>query len=116
MEQDDINRTNMINTTITYSDDNPGPTGGITQWAPTITAIKAKMVLINSYNQQGGASTTGVTTDTNVLKLLMIDYAYKCANATKGFAISTNNNTLKAQVNYTEIDLKKFAKEVVDDR
>ncbi len=115
MEQNDINRTNMINTVIQFSDANPGATAGIPGWAPALTGLKSKMVLVNSYNQLGKASTTGVTTDTNVLRDTMTEMALKCANATKAYANSVSNNTLKAQVDYTKSALDDEAKEDIDD-
>lgn len=105
----------MIDTTVKYCEDNTAATAGITNFATTITAIKGKLVLINGLNQIGTGTTTGVTTDTNVLRNAMSDLAIKCANGTIGYANSVNNNTLKALVNYTRSKLDKMKKEDVDD-
>lgn len=115
MEQNDINRTNMINTVIQFSDANPAPTAGMPAWAAALAGLKAKMVLVNTYNQLGKASTTGVTTDIRVLRETMTEMALKCANATKGYANSVSDNTLKALVDYVKSELDDEAKEDIDD-
>ncbi|MGE0637116.1 MAG: carboxypeptidase-like regulatory domain-containing protein [Bacteroidia bacterium] len=109
------NRVNMINATITFCDGNTTVTMSIPAFATVLAAIKAKMLLINSYNQIGDGTTKGVTLDTNALRKAMTTLAVKCANATLAFANSTNNNTLAALVDYSETDLNKMKKEDVDD-
>jgi hypothetical protein len=115
MKREDTNRVNMINATTGFCDANPAPTAGIPAWAAALAAVKAKMVLINSYNQVGGGTTTGVTIDTNLLRKTMTGMAFKCARGTLGYANSVNNNTLKALVNFSESELNKIVKEDVDD-
>ncbi len=115
MNRKDTNRVNMIDTTTHYCDLNVAATAGITAFALKLADVKAKMVLINGLNQVVTGTTTGVTLDTNLLRKTMTDYALKCANATKGYANSVNNNTLKALVNYTRAKLDKISKEDVDD-
>ncbi len=105
----------MIDATISFCDLNTASTAGIPNFAPRLGDVKAKKVLIDGMNQLGSASTKGVTIDVGVLKKLMIAKAFKCANATLGFANFTNNNTLKALVNFTKPKLDKLLKEDVDD-
>ena len=109
------NRVNMINANITFCDGNTTVTMSIPAFATVLAAIKAKMLLINSYNQIGDGTTKGVTLDTNALRKAMTTLAVKCANATLAFANSTNNNTLAAFVDFSETDLNKMKKEDVDD-
>lgn len=109
------NRVNMINTTTSFCDANTTATAGITGFAAVLAVVKGKIVLINSLNQIGEGTTTGVTTDTKLLRKTMTDVALKCANATLGYANSVNNNTLKALVNYSESKLNGMKKEEVDD-
>src|SRR3990172_256316 len=99
------NRINMIGTSIGFCDANAAPTAGIPAWAAALADVKAKKVLIDGYNQIGGGTTTGVTTDTKLLKLTMTGMAWKCARATLGFANSINDNTLRAIVKISESDL-----------
>ncbi|MCX6199923.1 MAG: carboxypeptidase-like regulatory domain-containing protein [Bacteroidetes bacterium] len=115
MEHSISNSVNMINTTVTYCDNNSAATAGITNFAIVLGFVKGKLVLVNALNQIAEGKTGGVTTDTNLLRKTMTDAALKCANATLGYANSVNNNTLKAKVNYTEAKLNKFKKEEVDD-
>ena len=115
MNRKDTNRLNMVDSTTGYCDLNTASTSGIPAFATTVTAIKAKLVLINGFNQIGTGTTKGVTTDTKLVRKTMTDLALKCANATLGFANSTNNNTLKALVNFTKSKLDALSKEDVDD-
>ena len=109
------NRVNMINANITFCDGNTTVTMSIPAFATVLAAIKAKMLLINSYNQIGDGTTKGVTLDTNALRKAMTTLGVKCANATLAFANSTNNNTLAALVNFSESKLNGMKKEDVDD-
>ncbi len=115
MEDRDTNRVNMINTTVGYSDANAGITASLTLFVSALTTVKGKLVLINGLNQIAKGSTKGVTTDTNLLRKVMQDIALKCANGTLAFANTTNNNTLKALVNFNESKLSREKKEDVDD-
>lgn len=115
MKTQDSNRVNMINANITYCDANTAATAAISLFATTLAAVKAKMVLVNSFNQIADGTTKGVTLDTNALRKAMTDLALKCANATLAFANATNNNTLAALVNYSERKLNGMKKEEVDD-
>lgn len=115
MKNENSNRVNMINANITFCDGNTTVTMSIPAFATVLAAIKAKMLLINSYNQIGDGTTKGVTLDTNALRKAMTTLAVKCANATLAFANSTNNNTLAALVNFSESTLIKMKKEDVDD-
>lgn len=80
-----------------------------------LATIKAKMLLINSYNQIGEGTTKGVTLDTNALRKAMTVLALKCANATLAYANSVKNNTLAALVDFNESALNKMKKEDIDD-
>jgi hypothetical protein len=105
----------MVNSTVGYCDLNATATASITAFGPTITVIKGKLVLINGLNQIGGGTTKGVTQDTILIREAMTNMALKCANATMAYANVTNNNTLKALVNFTKSKLDALKKEDVDD-
>jgi len=115
MENVESNRVNMIQTTAGYCDGNSGATAGIGAFAGVLGTVKNKLVLINGLDQIGMGTTTGVTMDTNLLRATMSNIGIKCASAVVAFANSTNNNTLKAKVNYTISDLNKMKKDEVDD-
>lgn len=115
MDNKNTNRLNMINTVVTFSDDNPTPTAGIPAYATALGAVKTKRTLINGLNIVAGEASTGVTLDTNVLRKAMQDLALKCAAGTFAFASTTNNETLKVKVNFKEYQLKNEKKEDVDD-
>ncbi len=115
MESRDIKRVDMIDATTDFCDSNTASTSGITNFALRLADVKVKRVLIDGMNQLGGGSTKGVTIDVGVLRGLMTSKAFKCANATLGFANFTNNNTLRMLVKYTKRQLDKLPKENVDD-
>jgi|GEM_PF-1582212 len=108
-------RVNMINATIIFCDGHTTVTMSIPAFATVLAAVKAKMLLINSYNQIGNGSTKGVTLDTKGLRRVMTIIALKCSNATLAFANSTNNNTLAALVDFSESALNGMKKEDIDD-
>ena len=68
MKTENSNRVNMINANITFCDANSTATSGIPAFATALAAVKAKMLLINSYNQIGEGTTKGVTLDTKGLR------------------------------------------------
>lgn len=115
MENTDTNRVNMIRTTASYCDNNPAPTAGIPAFATLLTAVQAKLVLIDQLDQIAIGTTTGVTLDTNNLRATMSALALKCASAVTAYANAVNNNTLKQKVNYPASDFPRFKKEEVDD-
>lgn len=115
MKKRDNNRINMVNAVIGFCDNHTADTSGIPAFANTLSAIKAKVVLVNSLNQIGSGDTKGVTADTNLLRQTMTDLALKCGSATLAFANVEHNNTLAALVNFTRNKLNKLKKEDVDD-
>lgn len=105
----------MIRTTNQYCADNTSATSAITAFAPALASSQAKLLLIDQLDQIAMGTSKGVTLDTTALRKSMTLIALKCANAVIAYATSINNNTLKAQVNYTERKLDKLKKEEVDD-
>jgi|SRR3972149_4471917 len=115
MDTRDSNNVNMIETTIQYCDDNAAVLAPIPAAPPLINTIKAKLTLIDQYDQIVMGTSTGVTLDTNLLRSDMENKAFKCGSATLAYATSINNNTLKALVNWTIPKLNALKKEEVDD-
>jgi len=115
MDKVDTNHMNMINTVIQFNDDNASATSGIPAFTTALNDVKTKTILIDAFDQIATGTTKGVTTDTNLLRKAMSDLAFKCAAATFAYATAANNNTLKAEVNYTRNALDRLRKEEVDD-
>ncbi len=115
MNSDDLNNTNMIDTTCSFADDHAADTAAIPAYAGVVTIVKNKLVLINNLNIIGGGTSTGVTLDTNAIRKTMQDDTVKLCNGLLAFAGATNNNTIAAAANYTFDKLKKLPKEDVDD-
>ena len=116
MNSDDINLTNMINTVTNFNDDHVADTAGIGDYATIITAIKNKMVLINSLNIVAGGTTTGVTLDTNAIRNTMEDGTLKLCYGLLALGAATSNNEMIAAANFTKDKLHRLAKELVDDK
>ncbi len=115
MDNHDTNRVNMIRTTHDFCVANGAATAAIPAYAPIVTAIKGKLLLIDSLDIIALGTTTGVTLDTNALRIAMSGLAFKCATAAFAYANSVDNNTLAAQVKFTRSQFDSFKKEEVDD-
>lgn len=105
----------MIRTTENFCAANTSATSSITAFAPALAVLTSKRTLIDQLDQIAIGTTKGVTTDTNLIRKTMTDIAVRCAAATYAYASSVKNNTLKAQVNFTEAKLNAIKKEEVDD-
>lgn len=115
MKNRDTNRVNMISTTHQFCTDNGAVLAPIPAAPSVVSTIGTKLSLINALDQLASATTIGVTLDTNAIRKTMETIAFKCASATFAYASSANNNTLKAQVNFTIPKLEAKHKEEVDD-
>jgi hypothetical protein len=108
-------QTNMIRTTIQLCADNVGATSAISAFPATLAQAETKLLLIDQFDQIAMSTSKGVTLDTNALRISMSSIGIKCASAVLAYAGSVKNNTLIAQVNYTEPKLNKLSKDEVDD-
>ena len=115
MDNKSSNRANMIRTTETFCLTNTSATSAINAFAPALAVVTSKRTLIDQLDQIVMGTTTGVTLDTNLIRKTMTDIAVRCAAATFAYAAFAKNNTLKAQVNFTEAKLNALKKEEVDD-
>jgi len=115
MDSKNSNRVNMIRTTIQYCEENAKQTDHIKAFASELQIAKNKLVLIDQLDQIASSTSKGVTLDTRLLRLTMTNIAFKCANSVIAYAVSINNNTLKAKVNYTMSALDKLKKDEIDD-
>ena len=115
MDNVSSNQTNMIRTTESFSINNATDTSGIPAFAPVVAVVTSKRTLIDQLDQIINGTTKGVTLDTILLRKTMTDIALRCAAATFAYAASQSNNTLKAQVDFTETKLNAKKKDEVDD-
>ncbi|MBI4946512.1 MAG: hypothetical protein HY840_08940 [Bacteroidetes bacterium] len=115
MDNQSTNHANMIRTTNKYCADNTSATSGMAAFAPALAQSQAKLLLIDQLDQIAITTTKGVTLDTKALRKSMTSIALKCSNAVHAYATATNNNTLKAQVNYAQSTLDRLKKEEIDD-
>src|SRR3972149_1700995 len=115
MDNVSSNQTNMIRTTESFSINNASDTSGIPAFAPVVGVVTSKRTLIDQLDQIINGTTKGVTLDTILLRKTMTDIAVRCAAATFAYAASQSNNTLKAQVDFTETKLNAKKKDEVDD-
>ena len=115
MDTIDTNHVNMIQTTVDFCNSNTSATAGIPAFAPVVTTVENKLVLIAGLDAIAMATTKGVTLDTKNLKRVMIDIALKVAKGAFAYASSINNQTLKSSVDYSFSDLNELKKEEADD-
>jgi len=115
MKTRDTNRLNMTRTTNGFCDDHAADTASITDYGPIVLQSKGKVVLIDALDQIAQGTTKGVTTDTNLLRLIMEQLTFKLISGLLSLAGKTNNNTMKEAANYSLSDLKKLKKDEVDD-
>lgn len=115
MDQKIANKTDMIRNTWTFAKGNPAPMTFATAFAGMVTDVGNNLVLIDNLDILMTGSSKGITLDTKGLKLSMCKLADKLCNSVGAYAGSTNNNTLKVRVNYTEDKLMKQVKDLVDD-
>src|SRR3990172_6993344 len=111
MDTIDTNHVNMIQTTVDFCNSNTSATAGIPAFAPVVTTVENKLVLIAGLDAIAMATTKGVTLDTKNLKRVMIDIALKVAKGAFAYASSINNQTLKSSVDYSFSDLNELKKE-----
>lgn len=117
MNQKLINRVTAARTVVSFCN-TPSSiviTAPITAFAGEVLTVSNKLVLIDGYNQIVLKGTKGVTIDTRQMRKTMTDLAFKCAQATLGFANSQNNSSLADSVNYSMSALDAFTKEEISD-
>src|SRR3989304_4917919 len=115
MDNRDTNHVNMIQTTVDTCNLNTSATAAITAFAPVVTTVQNKLILIAGLDAIAMATTKGVTLDTKNLKRVMISIALKVAKGVFAYSSSINNQTLKASVDYSFSDLDDLKKEEEDD-
>jgi hypothetical protein len=115
MEEELNNKVRMINSVIGFVDADSAPYAGISQFPIVNGQVKTKMTIVDGLNLIAERTSKGVTIDVGVVRKSMEVIAEKVAKGTFAYAVASNNNTLKARVNYTEAKLSKRQKEDVDD-
>lgn len=115
MEDELNNRVRMINTLTGFVDADSAPYSGISQFPIVNGQVKTKMTIVNGLNLIASGTTKGITIDVGVVRISMETIAHKVAKGTFAYATASNNNELKATVNWTDAKLSKLQKEEVDD-
>jgi len=92
---------NMFLAVKKYCDDNMTIVNTVLAFATTFTAFKAIITALLSASQQEKAVTSGIVTDKKVSKKTLARLAADIAAPLFAFASGTNNNTLKAQANFS---------------
>ncbi len=113
MKKSFSNLANMIRAVLKYCTDNAAATASIADFATDKAAIDNKVVLIGQLDQVAQAPTSGVTLDTDALRLAAETIAFKCLNPLVRFAARSTpkNNTLLQKVQYSKSDLSRLKKE-----
>lgn len=116
MTTDQTNIVTMFRTATDFCDDNATATASITAFAPLVTQVKNKILFIDQFDQIASGSTKGVTLDANAIRKTLEQIAFKVASAVSSYASANNLNELKASVDFTASDFKRFKKDVLDDK
>jgi hypothetical protein len=115
MEKKLNNTVRMINALTEFVDADSNPYSGIMNFPIVNGQVKTKMTIVNGLNLIALGTSKGVTIDVGLVRSSMEELAEKIAKGTFAFASATNNNELKARVNWTGAKLSKKQKEEVDD-
>jgi hypothetical protein len=111
MDKHTNSRIAMIRTNNTYCIDHAADTASITDFAPTVTKVTNKLVLIDALVIVSSGTSKGVTLDSNALKKVMITDSAKLCGGLKALAGANNDNTMYEAANYTEPKLEALTKE-----
>ncbi|MFN0032279.1 MAG: carboxypeptidase regulatory-like domain-containing protein [Flavobacteriales bacterium] len=106
---------NMIDTTLSYCENNTAATAGITAFATTLAQARSKYDTANLLNQLTIPGTTGVTADTRQLREVVTNLTFKCGSGVTAYAGATANNELRKKVDYSIPEMSKMSKENFDD-
>jgi hypothetical protein len=109
------NKMRMINGVVVFVEADTAPYASMSQFPIIIGNVKTKMVVVNGLNMIAEGTSKGVRADVNTVRVAMETLAEKVAKGTFAYASVTNNNTLKAIVDWTAPKLHKLQKENVDD-
>jgi hypothetical protein len=115
MQKRQSNYVNMIRAALNYCAQHPTIISSIPALAAHVETVSNKLILVDGLNQVAHPKTSGVTTDTNLIRFAMQNLALKCGSALSAYAATIQNNTLRFKVNFTERTLNKLKKEEVDD-
>jgi len=115
MNSDETNLLNMTRTTNQFCTDHAADTAAITDYAPLVLQSKNKVILIDALDQIAQGKTTGVTTNTNQLRLIMEMLTLVLANGLISLAGKLKDAAMKAAADYSLSDFAKMEKDQVDD-
>ncbi|HRH50388.1 MAG TPA: carboxypeptidase regulatory-like domain-containing protein [Panacibacter sp.] len=103
----------MYRATQTYCDNNMPIVSTVPAFATAFTAFKANVTALIANAQQEDQVTKGITTDKKVSKKTLAQLGADVAAPIFAYASSINDNTLKAQVNFSFSDLFKAKDELL---
>jgi hypothetical protein len=105
MENKQNNQLNMFRTVIAACDNYHPAIITVPAFLKGLNVFKAKVFAITNAAQQHLALVTGAHEDKQVVKKNMVRLAASFASAIRTYAAYSNNNTLKAEMNFSEKEL-----------
>lgn len=115
MTREQESRFRMYLSTTGFCDANAAITATLPFFATSVTSVKSTSTQIQIIGEQQKIDKKGITEGKNQLKTQLIVVAADNARKLKAYAKFTNNQTLLAEVHYSESNFKKFADSALKD-
>lgn len=93
-------KVNMVKTVVEYCDENTAIIAAVVAFVNALTLVKAKLALLDENEQLNAVPLTGIAVDKNDRRKTMTDFGFDVSGMLYAYASSTDNNTLKAEVDY----------------
>jgi len=110
MDNIQFNQLKMFRTVIKHATGTPANTAitnSLAAFKNGITALGAKITAIQTTSGEQDLAITGVTTNKNQLQETLVQSTFSVISPVKAYAVSINNTTLEAQMNYSLTDLRE---------
>lgn len=116
MTDNQENKTNMYESTLTVLNANNTVWSAIPPIGVTITATENEMTFIRDYRQIQEKDTTGITVNKHNIEDNLIDALIKVISGLIAYATITENPELLNSINYTQWNLKKSRDNILYDK
>ena len=115
MNKRQLNKLRMFGSVGTVLDENSALVSSLNDLAAAQVRFKSGQLLINLNRQVQEAKTTGLTRNKKAKREELIQAITRFSAALKGYAVSVNDEDIKARANYTPSNLKRVADSVMYD-
>lgn len=98
----------MFKDVVEYCDENTFLIATVAALQTALNLVKAKLVLLDEAAQSSAVPITGIAADKGNRRKIMTDLAIDVASMVFAYASASDNNTLKAEVDYPEYKLTRL--------